>query len=421
MHRGQGKQYLLLLGILLAVISVSTSYSQVTEEGPVNIAVLDLDISYGIEETISRPLSDRLRHELFMTERFVVVERNMMEQILSEQGFQQSGCISDECAVQVGRLLGVHEMIAGSLARVGQVYTLSVRMINVETGELVSTYSIDCECQIEEILTTRIRFSARLLAGLETPPEPIELHIAQNNDQNIPVEDPVKKTVETAPVYNEQPVEEDEPFVTGVTLMGGIANSQFRNEKDYHNPYYAWNGIGYIECRLLNSVALQTGFGYYRFGNSLDDSREEISTSDDRLNHVSMSYWTVPVYLKLIREGGETRWNEGRPSVRFAVFAGMLFSFVDEAKYVKPITDLQGNPTGEYSRADIVDMCNGQVTRFVFGASLTLGGLVFEFQRGMALNNVFKDEDEINSVLHLPSDERDEFWSFSMGIFFDFR
>ncbi|SVE23050.1 uncharacterized protein METZ01_LOCUS475904, partial [marine metagenome] len=51
-----------------------------------------------------------------------------------EQGFQQTGCTSEECAVEVGQLLGVQNMIGGSIGRVGETFTLDVRMISVQSG-----------------------------------------------------------------------------------------------------------------------------------------------------------------------------------------------------------------------------------------------------------------------------------------------
>jgi hypothetical protein len=54
-----------------------------------NIAVIDLTGS-GLTQSDLQTLSNRLRTELFETQQFIVVERGQMEEILKEQGFQQS-------------------------------------------------------------------------------------------------------------------------------------------------------------------------------------------------------------------------------------------------------------------------------------------------------------------------------------------
>ncbi len=64
------------------------------------IAVLDFQ-GRGISQTEVAALSDRLRNELFRLDVFQVVERGMMETILIEQDFQLTGCISNECLVEV--------------------------------------------------------------------------------------------------------------------------------------------------------------------------------------------------------------------------------------------------------------------------------------------------------------------------------
>ncbi|MDP8207349.1 MAG: PEGA domain-containing protein [Candidatus Electryonea clarkiae] len=132
-----------------------------------NVAVLDLEISGGIPEIYQKTLSDRLRLELLNTGRFNVIERNAMEEVLGEQGFQMSGCTSDECAVEVGRLLGVQGIIAGSIGKVGNTHSIILRHINVETGSIVNSKGVDCSCPIDEVLSTKIGETARLLAGLE--------------------------------------------------------------------------------------------------------------------------------------------------------------------------------------------------------------------------------------------------------------
>ena len=82
-----------------------------------NIAVLDLDAK-GISRTDADILTDRLRAELVTTDRYQVIERQKMFDILSEQGFQQTGCTTVECAVEVGHLLNVTHMVAGNVAKI---------------------------------------------------------------------------------------------------------------------------------------------------------------------------------------------------------------------------------------------------------------------------------------------------------------
>jgi hypothetical protein len=124
-------------------------YAQNTK---LNIAVLDLDPT-NIREDDSRFLSDRLRIELFESGVFNVVEREKMNSILKEQGFQMSGCTSLECAVEVGQLLNVNQMVGGSIGRIENVYSITIRLINVETGALERTAKRDFRGSLSGMLT----------------------------------------------------------------------------------------------------------------------------------------------------------------------------------------------------------------------------------------------------------------------------
>ena len=97
------------------------------------VAVIDFDAS-GISQLEATSLTNRFRTAVGDVGAMRLVERGMMEEVLQEQGFQQTGCTSEECAVELGQLLGVQNMIGGSIGRVGETFTLDVRMISVQSG-----------------------------------------------------------------------------------------------------------------------------------------------------------------------------------------------------------------------------------------------------------------------------------------------
>ena len=47
---------------------------------------------------------------------------------------QQSGCTTDECAAEVGQLLGAQFMISGSIGKLGDTFTIDAKMVSVTTG-----------------------------------------------------------------------------------------------------------------------------------------------------------------------------------------------------------------------------------------------------------------------------------------------
>ena len=129
-----------------------------------NVGVLDLDAA-GITTEEAVTLTNRLRSELHKSGSCIVLERSKMGEILSEQGFQQTGCTGSECLVRAGQLLNVERMVGGSVGRVGNTYAVELRMIDVSTGGIVATATFDLEGKIDKLLTQGIsRCVAQLLS-----------------------------------------------------------------------------------------------------------------------------------------------------------------------------------------------------------------------------------------------------------------
>ena len=131
----------------------------------ITIAVLEFE-GKGVSQSETSTLTDRLRDEIFKTGVYNVLERGLMDDVLKEQGFQQTGCTTSECAVEVGNMLGVQQMIGGSIGKVGNIYTVSARVIDVETGEVLKSANYDLVGGIEELLMNGMNQVAYELSGI---------------------------------------------------------------------------------------------------------------------------------------------------------------------------------------------------------------------------------------------------------------
>ncbi|MGP8330463.1 MAG: CsgG/HfaB family protein, partial [Methanosarcinaceae archaeon] len=135
-----------------------------SETTRIRVAILDIEVA-GIDSIVKIGLSNRLGAEIIKTGQFNVLERTRMQEILQEQGFQQTGvCNTDECIVEAGRVLGVSKMIAGSVAKVGNLFTISIRMIDVSTGRILFSATEDTPGPIENVLTTSLGNAAKKIS-----------------------------------------------------------------------------------------------------------------------------------------------------------------------------------------------------------------------------------------------------------------
>ena len=142
------------------------------------VAVMDLE-GRGLSAMEAATLTDRLRSEMVNIGVFQVVERGQMEMLLEEQGFQQTGCTSAECAVEMGKMLGVQAMATGSIGKLGTMWTLDVRMFDVGTGEISKVSSRNFQGGVEGLLGL-LKLVVKDLAGI-----PVE------EDQPAAAEEPV--------------------------------------------------------------------------------------------------------------------------------------------------------------------------------------------------------------------------------------
>lgn len=120
--------------LLIIVMLVSSLLAQQKKE---TLAILDFNVVSGISPRESVTLTNIFRSELFKTGRFDVLERNDMESILKEQAFTLTGaCNSAECAVEIGQLLSAEKMVIGDFGKVGETFSITIRLVNVSTGKL---------------------------------------------------------------------------------------------------------------------------------------------------------------------------------------------------------------------------------------------------------------------------------------------
>ncbi len=169
---------LALAASLLYPEDTARSEQQQQEQQKLTIGVLDLDFN-NVDEGEARAITERLRIWLSRTGAFEVIERNKMESIMSEVGFQFSGaCNTNECVIQVGQILGASKMVAGSVSKVGNLYSLQVRIVDIATSRIEYQSFKDESGGIDKVLTDATQTVANELAenvtGRAVPTQPAQ-------------------------------------------------------------------------------------------------------------------------------------------------------------------------------------------------------------------------------------------------------
>ena len=109
--------------------------------------------NYG-EDRLGKVAADILITELSKSGNFSVIERQRLEAVIEEQKLSNSGIVSERTAVSIGRILGLHAILIGSISNFGvrisgseylvvqtkkqEVYcSVDVRLVDVKTGEVI--------------------------------------------------------------------------------------------------------------------------------------------------------------------------------------------------------------------------------------------------------------------------------------------
>ena len=153
----------------LVISGAVAQEADTTTASKLTTAVLDFD-GLGITAMEAVALTQRLSGEMVNTNVFILVDRSQMEEILQEQGFQQSGCSSAECAAEIGNLLGVQQMVSGSFGKVGETYTIEAKLFSVETGEIVRSVNKTYKGAIDGLII-QVELVAWDLSGFDPPDE----------------------------------------------------------------------------------------------------------------------------------------------------------------------------------------------------------------------------------------------------------
>ena len=146
-----------MAGVILVPFLFATTYGQAKPQQQQKpkpkqtVAVLDFE-GRGVKPEEAQSLSDVFQGVLVESQQFTVVDRNRIKAILEEQGFQQSeACSQVECIVQVGKILKVEKMFAGTIGKVGTRYTINIQVIDVTTAQILSSKPRQHDGKIEDL------------------------------------------------------------------------------------------------------------------------------------------------------------------------------------------------------------------------------------------------------------------------------
>lgn len=122
----------------------------ITPEEPIVLAVLPFD-DRDRDGRMSQTVAELLTTQLANVEHLTLVERLRIQDLIDEQDLQREG-LTEAGGLELGRLLSADYVLLGSVGASGSSFTFSARLLDVETGQVVSGRQVLCEdCRAQDL------------------------------------------------------------------------------------------------------------------------------------------------------------------------------------------------------------------------------------------------------------------------------
>jgi TolB-like protein len=138
------KRVLLSLIFILTVSGYLVSQDEVTKDKKESAAVFEFE-NLGVTENLADLVTEFLREDLSNSQFYTVLGKKRMQELIAEKNFRKYGCTSAECVVEIGKILNVKKVFTGSIGKQDQNYFITIRLIDVESGEVLKSEKGQCD------------------------------------------------------------------------------------------------------------------------------------------------------------------------------------------------------------------------------------------------------------------------------------
>lgn len=234
------------------ILLFSSAFAQLPK-----LAIVSFDKQ--VRELSDQNLTELVRIELSKHQKFEIIDRYEVKEVLDANGLDVSNCFSKTCLVKAGQFLGADKMVSGSADQLGESLYIRVRMIDVKSNviekEVVKEYRL-----IPEKIIPMIAIAINDLLGVEN-----DINLIKSLSSSSSYESAVNN-----PHYNK--LELSGPRM-GYTFITGEAAGIMRKPKSAggYDAYPAMFQFGYqFEKQYLNEGKFQALFEFIPLVSGLD-------------------------------------------------------------------------------------------------------------------------------------------------------
>jgi len=163
------------------------------------IAVIRFEAN-GVTPEEAKAFTEHLQVAVFNRENYTVIERREIYAQLEEQGFDPAVCSGKLCLQKAGEILEVDYIIGGILNQVGEVYSVTAKLVSVADQEVVNTFAYDHSGDIVALFDSGVtEIIQQLLAPIKETVAQSEKAVAEQPAPLEPAEEISKEEESSLP------------------------------------------------------------------------------------------------------------------------------------------------------------------------------------------------------------------------------
>ncbi len=108
------------------------------QDEKLKVAVFDpaTSANSSIDDATRVTVRELISNAVVNLDRYMIVERSLLEKVMQEQQFANSGLVDDKDATEIGKIAGAHKIIVSVVTQVGARNMLSVKLIDTKTANI---------------------------------------------------------------------------------------------------------------------------------------------------------------------------------------------------------------------------------------------------------------------------------------------
>jgi hypothetical protein len=240
-----------ITGIIIA------SHFSAFAQNKATLAVLNIESKGVIPD--AEAIGNMVRLEMEKTKIYEVIDAFDVRDILKKNNVDISNCLGKSCVIEAGKLLHADKMVLGSVERFGEKIAVILKVVDVQTGEIEKTNTMEY-LNLQKEIQKMIEISVKKLAGIAPDLNTESVLVSYNQ----PIESPLTKVNLSGPR-------------AGIYYTDGIAGERMRADKVPHGGLgmYTFSSlIGWQqEAQYLSSGNFQGLVEFIFTGSGLESGR----------------------------------------------------------------------------------------------------------------------------------------------------